>query len=67
MASIGPGKWRQKIDEALAASAVCQPVIGLRWCDATNGPRLADDNDMVRHELLTALAQTDLKVGSKGE
>lgn len=53
--SIGPGKWRQKIDEALATSAVFLPVIGRRWCDATNGPRLADDNDMVRHELVTAL------------
>jgi hypothetical protein len=58
VASIGPGKWRQKIDDALAASAVCLPVIGLRWCDATNGPRLAEEGDMVRHELITALAHT---------
>ena len=58
VASIGPGKWRQRIDEALAASAVCLPVIGLRWCDATNGPRLADEGDMVRHELVSALAQS---------
>ncbi len=56
VASIGPGKWRQRIDDALAASAVCLPVIGTRWCDATNGPRLAEQGDMVRHELVTALA-----------
>jgi len=58
VASIGAGKWRLKIDQALAASAICLPVIGLRWCDATNGPRLADENDMVRHELVTALAHS---------
>lgn len=55
VASIGPGKWRQKIEEALATSAVCLPVIGLRWCDESNGPRLNDECDMVRYELLTAL------------
>lgn len=59
VASIGAGKWRLKIDQALAASAVCLPVIGLRWCDATNGPRLADEHDMVRHELVTALAHSE--------
>lgn len=58
VASIGPGKWRQRIDEALAASAICLPVIGLRWCDATNGSRLVDESDMVRHELVTALAHS---------
>ncbi|MDF0668461.1 MAG: hypothetical protein P0119_20625 [Nitrospira sp.] len=58
VASIGAGKWRLKIDQALAASAVCLSVIGLRWCDATNGPRLADEHDMVRHELVTALAHS---------
>ncbi|MBL8419422.1 MAG: TIR domain-containing protein [Dechloromonas sp.] len=56
VASIGPGKWRQRIDQALAASAVCLPVIGKRWCDDDNGPRLWQDGDLVRHELLTALA-----------
>ncbi len=59
VASIGAGKWRVKIDDALAASAVCLAVIGLRWCDDTNGPRLADEADMVRHELLTAIAHTE--------
>jgi hypothetical protein len=52
--SIGAGKWRPKIDDALTASAVCLAVIGLRWCDTTNGPRLADETDPVRHELLTS-------------
>ena len=54
--SIGPGKWRQRIDQALAASAVCLPVIGTRWCDDNNGPRLWQDGDMVRYELIAALA-----------
>lgn len=60
VASIGPGKWRQRIDQALARSIVCLPVIGPRWRDAQNGPRLAEDGDMVRHELLTALADQEL-------
>jgi tetratricopeptide (TPR) repeat protein len=58
VASIGPGKWRERIDAALADSIVCLPVIGPRWCDTTNRPRLAEEGDMVRHELLTALARS---------
>jgi len=58
VASIGPGRWRDKIDAAIASSSACLAVIGPRWCDATNGPRLAEENDMVRHELITALTQT---------
>jgi tetratricopeptide (TPR) repeat protein len=59
VASIGAGKWRQKIDQALAESRACVAVIGRRWADATNLPRLQDPNDMVRHELETALASGD--------
>jgi tetratricopeptide (TPR) repeat protein len=59
VASIGAGKWRQKIEQALAASKACVAVIGHRWADATNLPRLQDPNDMVRHELETALASGD--------
>ncbi|MEB3318644.1 MAG: TIR domain-containing protein [Cyanobacteriota bacterium] len=59
VASIGAGKWRHKIEHALAASTVCIAVIGRRWADATNLPRLQDPNDMVRHELQTALAHGD--------
>jgi tetratricopeptide (TPR) repeat protein len=59
VASIGAGKWRDKIDAALAASAVCLPVIGPRWCDDTNGPRLQEEDDMVRHELVSALARSN--------
>lgn len=58
--SIGVGKWRDKIDAALARSAVCVAVIGPRWADADNLPRLKDEGDMVRHELVTALASADL-------
>jgi tetratricopeptide (TPR) repeat protein len=54
--SIGAGKWRQKIDEALWASKACVAVIGRRWADGDNLPRLLDPSDMVRHELETALA-----------
>ena len=53
--SIGVGKWRNKIDDALDRSAVCVVVIGPRWANADNLPRLRDETDMVRHEIVTAL------------
>jgi tetratricopeptide (TPR) repeat protein len=62
VASIGAGKWRKQIDQALAESKACVAVIGRRWADATNLPRLQDPNDMVRHELETALASGDQEV-----
>src|SRR3974377_152016 len=40
--SIGVGKWRDKIDGALTRSAVCVAVIGPRWANADNLPRLCD-------------------------
>lgn len=58
--SLGVGKWRDKIDSALARSAVCVAVVGPRWANADNLPRLHDPTDMVRHELVTALASEDL-------
>jgi hypothetical protein len=58
--SIGAGRWRDRIDDALARSAVCVAVIGARWANADNLARLRDENDMVRHELVTALASPDL-------
>src|SRR5271166_5079932 len=60
VASIGVGKWRDKIDAALAQSAVCVAVIGPRWANADNLPRLHNDGDMVRHELVAALASDGL-------
>ena len=60
MHSIGVGKWRDKIDAALAQSAVCVAVIGPRWASAENLARLEDESDMVRHELATALASDGL-------
>ncbi len=33
VASIGVGKWRDRIDDALARSAVCVAVIGPHWAD----------------------------------
>ena len=59
--SIGVGKWRNRIDDALARSAVCVVVIGPRWANAENLPRLYDEkNDMVRHELVSALASHEV-------
>jgi hypothetical protein len=54
--SIGVGRWREKIDAALDCSAAIVAVIGPRWANGENLPRLHDENDMVRHELVTALA-----------
>jgi tetratricopeptide (TPR) repeat protein len=59
VADIGAGKWRRKIDQALAASTACVAVVGRRWADTTNLPRLQDPDDVVRHELETALACGD--------
>lgn len=56
MTSIGVGAWRRKIDAALARSIACLAVIGPRWANADNLPRLHESNDMVRHELTQALA-----------
>ncbi len=58
--SIGVGKWREKINAALTRSAVCVAVIGPRWANADNLLRLHDENDMVRYELLTALASDSI-------
>ena len=58
--SIGVGRWRTKIDAALARSAACVAVVGPRWADADNLPRLQDEADMVRHELVSALADEQL-------
>ena len=60
--SIGAGKWRDRIDDALARSAVCVAVIGPRWANADNLPRLHAEDDMVRHELATALASDAVTV-----
>jgi tetratricopeptide (TPR) repeat protein len=57
---IGAGKWRDKIDAALARSAACVAVIGPRWAKAPNLARLKDKDDLVRHELFTALASKGL-------
>jgi len=59
VAEIGAGRWRNKIEQALASSTACVAVIGRRWADSTNLPRLLDSNDVVRHELESALAFGD--------
>src|SRR3954464_11531870 len=58
--TIGIGKWRDKIDEALSRSSVCVAVIGSRWANAANLARLHDDGDLVRHELTGALASSEI-------
>jgi hypothetical protein len=60
--SIGVGNWRVKIDAALARSAVFVAVIGPRWADADNLPRLHDEEDLVRYEVTRALADGELTV-----
>lgn len=62
VSSIGVGNWRAKINEALARSAVFVAVIGPRWADAENLPRLRDKADLVRYELTRALADADLTI-----
>jgi len=49
VASIGAGKWRQMKEQALAASKACVAVIGRRWADGTNLPRLQDPPACGRH------------------
>ena len=56
VATIGIGQWRENINRALTRSAVCVAVIGPRWASPENLSRLHDGGDMVRHELVTALA-----------
>jgi len=41
--NIGVSKWPDKIDAALARSAVCLAVIGPRWANTDNLPRLHDE------------------------
>jgi hypothetical protein len=60
--SIGVGNWRAKIDDALARSAVFVAVIGPRWADAANLPRLHEEADLVRYEVTRALADGELTV-----
>lgn len=62
VASIGVGKWRDRIDAALARSMVCLPVIGPRWCDEENGPRLFRDDDVLRQEIAGALTREGITV-----
>ena len=47
IAVFSPMPGMRDIDAALARSALLLAVIGPRWADATNGPRLADPQDMV--------------------
>ena len=53
------GQVAVKIEQALAISKACVAVIGRRWADASNLSHLQSPNDMVRHELETALASGD--------
>ena len=62
VASIGVGRWRDKIDGALAQSAVCVAVVGQRWANAENLLRLHDAEDPVRLELLTALGDATITI-----
>jgi hypothetical protein len=54
--SIGVGRWRDKINAAIARSAIFNAVSGPNWANANNLRRLHDIDDMVRHEIVIALA-----------
>lgn len=58
--SLDEDTWRDRIDAALAKSAVFVALIGPRWADADNLARLHDPHDRARHELLGALACADI-------
>jgi hypothetical protein len=62
VATIGIGPWRERIDRALARTAVCVAVIGPRWASAANLSRLHSSDDTLRHELVTALAALDVSL-----
>ncbi len=62
VASIGIGKWREKIDAALARSGVCVAVIGRRWADKANLRKLNDEDDMVRYEIASVLNSEGVSV-----
>jgi tetratricopeptide (TPR) repeat protein len=59
---IGVGKWRQRIDDALARTAACIAVIGPRWANDEHLIRLRDPDDMVRYELVAALGDEAITV-----
>ncbi len=48
--------------QPLATSKACVAVIGRRWAAASNLSHLQSPNDMVRHELETALACGDAEL-----
>jgi tetratricopeptide (TPR) repeat protein len=60
--SIGIGDWQAKIDAALSRSVVFVAVIGPRWVDADNLPRLHEEADRVRYEVIRALGDRELRV-----
>jgi tetratricopeptide (TPR) repeat protein len=60
--SIGVGRWRDRIAKALSRCAVCVAVIGPRWADATNLPRLHQADDVVRWELEAAMASEAITI-----
>ncbi len=57
---VGLGKWREQIDDALAACRVVIVVIGPKWLDEMT--RRADRTDEVRYEIAQALRMRKLIV-----
>jgi hypothetical protein len=60
--SIGIGKWKDKIGESLEQCSVCVVMVGPRWADDENLPRLHDEEDSVRYELVTVLSRRDVTI-----
>lgn len=58
---IAPGvQFPAALDDALGRSDVVLVLIGPRWADAQNGPRLFDSADIVRQEIEAALGREDV-------
>lgn len=50
------GEFEAEARSIVAGSGVLLALIGKRWADEDNAPRLADPNDLLRQEIETALA-----------
>lgn len=63
--ALGPGSWREQLDEALTRSGALLVVIGSRWLTVKNSDgsrRLDDPDDVHRREIAIALSRKDVTV-----
>jgi hypothetical protein len=63
--ALGPGSWREQLDEALTRCGALLVVIGSRWLTVKNSDgsrRLDDPDDVHRREIAVALSREDVTV-----